>query len=139
MRIFLEHMRNGSRKIHTTKARAGEKCHGARRDGADRRDCGECKRRRCSHCCCRPYRRWRTRTTKTRQAAIFLTDTEQEMVERVSKAFARTIVVLNVGNIIDMKWVKECNPAAVLYVWQGGQEGGNGVADVLTGKSQSVR
>ena len=56
------------------------------------------------------------------------------MVEKVSKAFARTIVVLNVGNIIDMKWVKECNPAAVLYVWQGGQEGGNGVADVLMGR-----
>ena len=65
-----------------------------------------------------------------RQAAI----SEKEMVEKVSKAFARTIVVLNVGNIIDMKWVKECNPAAVLYVWQGGQEGGNGVADVLMGR-----
>ena len=59
------------------------------------------------------------------------------MVEKVSKAFARTIVVLNVGNIIDMKWVKECNPAAVLYVWQGGQEGGNGVADVLMGRAVS--
>ena len=59
---------------------------------------------------------------------------QKEMVEKVSKAFARTIVVLNVGNIIDMKWVKECNPAAVLYVWQGGQEGGNGVADVLMGR-----
>ena len=31
MRIFLEHMRNGSRKIHTTKARAGEKCRGPRK------------------------------------------------------------------------------------------------------------
>ena len=27
------------------------------RDGTDRRDRGECKRRRCSHRCCRPYRR----------------------------------------------------------------------------------
>ena len=33
-----------------------------------------------------------------------------------------------------MKWVKECNPAAVLYVWRWSQEGGNGVADVLMGR-----
>ena len=71
---------------------------------------------------------------KNEAGSYLLTDTEKEMVEKVSKAFARTIVVLNVGNIIDMKWVKECNPAAVLYVWQGGQEGGNGVADVLMGR-----
>ena len=71
---------------------------------------------------------------KNEAGSYLLTDTEKEMVEKVSKAFARTIVVLNVGNIIDMKWVKECNPAAVLYVWQGGQEGGNGVCDVLTGR-----
>lgn len=71
---------------------------------------------------------------KNEAGSYLLIDTEKEMVEKVSKAFARTIVVLNVGNIIDMKWVKECNPAAVLYVWQGGQEGGNGVADVLMGR-----
>ncbi|MDR2043970.1 MAG: glycoside hydrolase family 3 C-terminal domain-containing protein [Clostridium sp.] len=62
-----------------------------------------------------------------------LTDTEQDMIRKVVKAFPRCAVVLNVGNIIDMKWVRELDPAAVLYVWQGGQEGGNGVLDVLTG------
>ena len=46
----------------------------------------------------------------------------------------RTAVLLNVGNIIDMKWVETCKPSAVLYVWQGGMEGGSGVADVLTGR-----
>ena len=63
-----------------------------------------------------------------------LTETEEDMIRRVCEASKRTVVVLNVGNIIDMSWVEKYHPEAVLYVWQGGQEGGNGVADVLTGK-----
>lgn len=68
------------------------------------------------------------------QGSYLLTDIEKEMIANVSKAFERTIVILNVGNIIDMNWVEECNPSAVLYAWQGGQEGGHGVVDVLTGR-----
>ena len=63
-----------------------------------------------------------------------LTETEEDMIRRVCEVSERTVVVLNVGNIIDMSWVEKYRPQAVLYVWQGGQEGGNGVADVLTGK-----
>ena len=63
-----------------------------------------------------------------------LTETEEDMIRRVCEVSKRTVVVLNVGNIIDMSWVQKYHPQAVLYVWQGGQEGGNGVADVLTGK-----
>lgn len=68
------------------------------------------------------------------KGSYLLTDAEYELIQKVSAQFDRTIVVLNVGNIIDMKWVKELCPAAVLYAWQGGQEGGNGVVDVLTGR-----
>ena len=56
------------------------------------------------------------------------------MLTAVCQHFPRTIVVLNVGNIIDMNWVERIGPAAVLYAWQGGQEHGNAVADVLSGK-----
>ena len=63
-----------------------------------------------------------------------LTETEEDMIRRVCQVSRRTVVVLNVGNIIDMSWVEKYHPQAVLYAWQGGQEGGNGVADVLTGK-----
>lgn len=63
-----------------------------------------------------------------------LTETEEDMIRRVCEVSERTVVVLNVGNIIDMSWVEKYHPQAVLYAWQGGQEGGNGVADVLTGK-----
>ena len=69
-----------------------------------------------------------------RQGSYLLTETEKELIAKVSKTFPRTAVLLNVGNIIDMKWVSESHPSAVLYVWQGGQEGGNGVCDVLSGR-----
>ena len=66
--------------------------------------------------------------------SYLLTDEEKTMIRLVSCQFKRTAVLLNVGNIIDMQWVDECQPSAVMYVWQGGQEGGHGVADVLTGR-----
>ncbi len=66
--------------------------------------------------------------------SYLLTETEQQMLELVGRHFARTIVLLNTGNIIDMKWVEKYAPSAVLYVWQGGQEGGNAVLDVLLGR-----
>lgn len=72
--------------------------------------------------------------SKNEAGSYLLTDVEKDMIKKVSQAFKRTVVVLNVGNIIDMKWVDEYNPSAVLYAWQGGQEGGNGVVDVLTGR-----
>ncbi len=58
---------------------------------------------------------------------------EEDLIAGVCGAFKRVIVLLNVGNIIDMSWVKKYQPDAVMYTWQGGQEGGNGVLDVLTG------
>ncbi len=63
----------------------------------------------------------------------YLTDEEEQLLDVVSKHFENTVVLLNVGNIIDMKWVEKYNIKAVIYVWQGGQEGGNAIADVLSG------
>nr|MCR5716650.1 glycoside hydrolase family 3 C-terminal domain-containing protein [Lachnospiraceae bacterium] len=68
------------------------------------------------------------------KGSFLLTDTEEEMLRLVCAEFTCTIVVLNVGNIIDMKWVKAYQPSAVLYTWQGGQEGAAAVGDVLTGR-----
>ena len=65
--------------------------------------------------------------------SFLLTDAERDMLALVCRIFSKTVVLLNVGNIIDMRWVGEFDPSAVLYVWQGGQEGGNAVLDVLSG------
>ena len=61
-----------------------------------------------------------------------LTETEEDMIRRVCEVSERTVVVLNVGNIIDMSWVEKYHPQAVLYAWQGGQEGANGVVMITS-------
>lgn len=66
--------------------------------------------------------------------SYLLTETELDLIGKVCKAFPRTAVLLNTGSIIDMQWVADCQVPAVLFVWQGGQEGGNGVCDVLMGR-----
>lgn len=71
---------------------------------------------------------------KAEEGSYLLRQDERDLLKAVCGAFKRTVVLLNSGNIIDMKWVREFNPAAVMYVWQGGVEGGNAVADVVTGK-----
>ncbi len=73
------------------------------------------------------------RDNSVAKGSYLLTKIEEQMLEVVCKYFKKTVVLLNVGNIIDMKWVKRYHPSSVLYVWQGGQEGGNAVVDVLTG------
>ena len=67
------------------------------------------------------------------EGSWFLTAGEKDMLRTVRKAFERMVVVLNVGNIIDMGFVREFAPDAVLYAWQGGMMGGLGTADVLLG------
>jgi beta-glucosidase len=72
---------------------------------------------------------------KNEEGSYLLTELEEDMLKKVCKRFDRVAVVLNVGNILDMKWVDAYKPDAVLYVWQGGMEGGNGAADILLGKT----
>lgn len=65
---------------------------------------------------------------------FYLTETEQKMVDAVTEAFEHSVVVLNVGGMIDVSWIKN-NPKidAALLAWQGGMEGGPAIADVLCG------
>ena len=68
------------------------------------------------------------------QAGSFLlTETELDMLKKVRAHFSKVIVLLNTGNIIDMHFIDEVKPDAVLYVWQGGMTGGTGTAAILTG------
>lgn len=68
------------------------------------------------------------------EGSYLLTKKEEDMIAKVRKGFDRMAVILNVGNILDMKWVDKYEIPAVLYVWQGGMLGGKAVCDILTGK-----
>jgi beta-glucosidase len=59
------------------------------------------------------------------EGSYLLGAVERDMLAKVTKHFKKVCVVLNTGNIIDMKWADEYKVGAVLYVWQGGMEGGN--------------
>lgn len=66
--------------------------------------------------------------------SYLLSDDEIEMLTVVRENFKKVVLLLNVGNIIDMTDINRIAPDSVLYVWQGGMTGGKGTADVLTGK-----
>lgn len=72
------------------------------------------------------------------EGSYFLTSDEKSLISCVNKAFRKTVIVLNIGSIIDMSWEKELlsGDCAVLIPWQGGMESGNAVADVLLGKQE---
>lgn len=63
-----------------------------------------------------------------------LTDGEEEVLKVVSKYFGKTCVLINSGNIIDMKWVEKYDIDAVMYLWQGGERGALAAADLISGR-----
>lgn len=65
---------------------------------------------------------------------FYLTKAEKAMVNTVKSHFPKTIVVMNVGGMVDTSWfVNDDSIQSVLMAWQGGMEGGLAAAELLCG------
>ena len=65
---------------------------------------------------------------------FYFSHAERAMIEEVSALFPHTVVVLNVGGMVETGWLAENDKVgAVLLPWQGGMEGGLATAELLFG------
>lgn len=65
---------------------------------------------------------------------FLLHENEQKSMELLAKKFEKLIVILNVGGVIDTRFLRSCEGInAILHMSQAGNIGGDALADVLDG------
>ena len=92
--------------------------------------------------CNNEFNPWDTETTMPKISGevfpdgdFYLTAREKAMLSMVKERFDDIVVVLNIGGIMDLSWVKNDDRiSSALLGWQGGMEGGLAMAELLTGK-----
>lgn len=67
------------------------------------------------------------------EGSYLLSKTEFNVLKRLKQAYSEVVLILNVGNIIDLNFVKELDIDSVLLAWNGGQDGARATIDCLTG------
>ncbi len=64
----------------------------------------------------------------------YLADVEYEGIKRVAQSYKNVIVVINAGGMLDLSFADEIpNIKGLVYYVQGGMQGGNAFADILSG------
>ena len=65
---------------------------------------------------------------------FYLSKAEEALVKTISESFEHTIIVLNIGGMFDVSWIKNNDKIdSALIAWQGGMEGGLAAAELLCG------
>lgn len=68
------------------------------------------------------------------KGSYYLTDAERDMLSRVTQAFPKTAVLLDLGNLMDLTFLDDYRIGAALLLWQGGMEAGNAAAKLALGE-----
>ena len=91
--------------------------------------------------CNNEYNPWESETTMPGLSAeifpdgdFYLSEGEKNLIKTVKENFKKVVAVLNIGGVIDLRWVKDEGISAALYMGQGGMEGGDAAAAVLLGE-----
>lgn len=66
---------------------------------------------------------------------FLMTDSEVQNIRICTENYKHTIVVINVGGYIDLSPLDEMNIDSILFFCQQGSEGGNALADLISGKA----
>lgn len=71
---------------------------------------------------------------KAEKGDYFLSEQEENDLRCMASCYSNIIVILNVGGIVDLSFLEKYNSiAALVLLSQAGMEGGNALADVLSG------
>ena len=69
------------------------------------------------------------------KGGYYLSDDERAMISAVSKAFPKTVAIINTGYPIEMGWVKEFGIDAVIYTGFAGMGAGYALMEILDGRT----
>ena len=70
------------------------------------------------------------------KGGFYLLKEEFTMLDLVTDRFDNVIVIINAGNVVDLSWTEQYKNkiSALLYAWQGGEQSGPQIANILSGK-----
>lgn len=67
------------------------------------------------------------------EGSYYLTQTEDELIKNVSEHFKKTIVILNVGNAVDLSFMDKYSIDGLIFAWHGGGMGAQALTDIIAG------
>lgn len=72
---------------------------------------------------------------KLEKGDFLLSDIEVQNIRTCTEYYKNVIVIVNCGSVLDLSPLDELNVGAILFYGQAGEEGGNALAEILSGKA----